>query len=353
MNRSLAHVENIKNISVIDGADNIECAHVLGWNVVVKKGQFKEGQKVIFFEIDSWVPRTVAPFLCNESVREYNGVDGVRLRTKRMRGVVSQGLVIDLPGDMLDFETGFDVTEQFNIQKWEQLIPANLSGNVRGNMPSLMRKTSQERIQNIFYEMKYDVLSGYVKDEWIIQEKLEGSSMQVARLNDCDGIVEYHVASRNWSLKLDQVGNSFINTANECRLIELLSKIVTSHPVFSIQGELIGPGIQGNIYNLNNLEFMIFDIWTGTRFLNLHELMEFKKLASSVGYDLKMVPMHLGTISGLFSPDSVIEDLLSLAEMKSSLNKNQWAEGIVVKNVHNPSISFKVISNKYLLKSGN
>jgi RNA ligase (TIGR02306 family) len=58
--RKLASVRRISDINNIDSADAIECARVDGWNVVVKKGEFKVGDLCIYCEIDSWIPKEVA-----------------------------------------------------------------------------------------------------------------------------------------------------------------------------------------------------------------------------------------------------------------------------------------------------
>jgi len=135
--RKLASVRTISDIQPIEGADDIEVATVDGWKVVVKKGEFEVGQAA---EIDSWVPHEIAPFLTrgNDEPREYNGVKGQRLRTIKLRGQVSQGLLLnywDFPEvanafhktrvitreEALDAKTNgpapFDVTEILGIQK--------------------------------------------------------------------------------------------------------------------------------------------------------------------------------------------------------------------------------------------
>lgn len=91
MERKLAKIVIIDAIHPIENADSIEVAQVGGRKVVVKKGEFEPLQKAVYFEIDSWIPELVAPFLFEG--KEFNGVKGARLRTKKIRGVISQGLV--------------------------------------------------------------------------------------------------------------------------------------------------------------------------------------------------------------------------------------------------------------------
>ena len=96
--RKLACVKRIDDLLPIEGADKIEVAVVGGWKVVVKKGDFKKGELAIYLEIDSWVPTEVAPSLtkAGNEPKEYNGVKGERLKSKKLRGIISQGLLLPL-----------------------------------------------------------------------------------------------------------------------------------------------------------------------------------------------------------------------------------------------------------------
>ena len=194
MSRKMASIRRIDSIRPIPGADAIEVATVGGWDVVVKRGEFAVGDLAVYIEIDSWVGHDLAPFLSKgNEPREYNGVRGERLRTVRLRGQVSQGLllsryiVLDRVGEIHE---GQDITELLGIQKWEAPIPASLAGDVRGAFPSFIPKTDQERIQNLTQE--FDTWNGL---EWEGSEKLDGSSMTVYHK---DG--DFGVCSRNWNL---------------------------------------------------------------------------------------------------------------------------------------------------------
>ncbi len=93
----MATIRRIDEIRPIEGADAIEAAVVGGWVVVIKKGEFKAGDLAVYLEIDSWVPHEIAPFLSKgQEPREYNGVKGERLRTVKLRGTTSQGLLLKL-----------------------------------------------------------------------------------------------------------------------------------------------------------------------------------------------------------------------------------------------------------------
>jgi len=329
MERKLASVKRITEVNKIEGADSIECAIVGGgWPVVIRKGEFSAGDLAIFCEIDSWVPYEVAPYLSKgNGPREFNGVKGERLRTIKLRGQLSQGLLLPIPA-ILEIEEGTDVTEELGIQKWEKPIPAQLRGQIRGSFPSWLRKTDQERIQNLDGKINWD-------DEYEVTIKLDGSSMTIWFK---DG--EWGVCSRNIDLKLDQEGNTFVDMAKKVvGSIEFPDNI-------AIQGELIGPGIQGNRENLKEHEFFVFDVWSIGRqcYWTPKDVRAFCTL-----FGLEHVPtIECCTLSefGITS----IADALYQAE-GPSLN-HPVREGLVFKRVDGLG-SFKAISNAFLLGDKN
>jgi len=157
MERKLATIRTIDDIRPIADADAIECAVVGGWTVVIKKGSFSVGDTAVYCEIDSWIPTSMAPFLSKgKEPRVYEGIAGERLRTVKLRGQVSQGLLLSLddviPGTH-SFDVGADVTEYLGIVKYDPPLPACLGGIAKGNFPSFIPKTDQERCQNLVSEI--------------------------------------------------------------------------------------------------------------------------------------------------------------------------------------------------------
>lgn len=323
--RKLASVRAVIDIQPIPGADAIECATVDGWKVVTKKGEFQPGQLATYFEIDSWIPEHVAPFLCKDK-REFNGIVGARLRTVKLRGQISQGLLLPAPEGASE---GDDLTELLGIQKYEPPIPTQLAGVARGNFPSFIPKTDQERIQNLRTDLERWSADGSL---WEVTEKLDGSSMTAYLFQD-----QFGVCSRNLDLT-ETDSNSFWNMARAAKLEELLRSVGRN---LALQGELIGPGIQGNIYALDKHHFRVFDIYDihAGRYLNPGER---ANLVSMLG--LESAPW-LGIIS---LRGCEIVDLLGAAEGPSTLNPKAEREGLVYKHVSSED-SFKVISNKFLL----
>lgn len=337
--RKLASIRKIDEIRPIKDADAIECAVLGGWTVVVKKGEYQPDDMAVYCEIDSWIPTELAPFLSKgKEPREFEGIKGERLRTVRLRGQLSQGLLLPesvaaqaiAPGEIFICEEGSDVTEVLGIKKWEAVLPAQLAGEAKGLFPSLIPRTDQERVQNLVEEVGAAREAGSLFE---ISEKLEGSSMTVYRIQG-----EFGVCSRNLDLR-ETEGNAFWATAR-AEGIESKMIAVDEHWDFALQGELIGPGIQGNIYKLSKPEFQVFDVYniqTG-KYLNPRERRE---LIERMG--LNHVPIIYGE-----STVSSVDELLAWAENKSCLNDNQEREGIVLKQT-NGGMSFKAISNKYLL----
>ena len=326
----MATVRVIDSILPIPDADSIECAVIGGWKVVTKKGEYQPGDLAIYCEIDSWIPHELAPFLSKGEPKEYNGIKGERLRTVRLRKQLSQGLL--LPYSILGKigSEGDDVSELLSIQKWEAPVNPQLAGQVKGNFPSQIPKTDQERVQNLKRE-----LESYDSVLFEVTEKMEGSSMTCYLI---DG--EFGVCSRNMDLKRDE-NNTFWKVAIEEDIEQKLRAYGADN--FAIQGELIGPGIQGNIYKLISHHFKVFDVYDIQE--GYYLLPEDRKtFVDAIG--LKHVPV-LGTHL-LVNPD--IDSILLSAEGASALNLKQEREGVVYKSM-NSQFSFKAISNKYLLKN--
>ena len=328
--RKMASVERVIEVVPIPGADSIEVFRVLGWQVVGRKNEFAVGDLVVYIAIDAWVPHELAPFLSKgQEPKEYNGVLGSKLRTVKLRGALSQGLLlpINFIGQQYHVE-GTDPSELLNIQKYDPPLPAQLAGEAIGLFPSFIQKTDQERIQNLVED--FDELKEL---DWEITEKLDGSSMTVFANQD-----DYGVCSRNLNLR-ETDGNTFWMVARRDRLIE---KISSTGRNLAFQGELIGPGIQGNPYKLGLHEFYLFDIFDIDNYSYLSPE-ERKEMADQLG--INMVPVLDETRT-----QETIEGVLKFAEDKSRINPKAEREGVVFKSVDG-KISFKAISNKFLLKT--
>ena len=359
--RKLASIREITEIRPIPDADAIECAYVGGWPVVVKKGEFQVGDLAVYCEIDSWVPHELAPFLSKDKEpREYNGVKGERLRTVKLRGQISQGLLIafsekedTILGSCYTLKTektaiklchpiGKDLTEILGIQKWEPPISAQLQGMIKGNFPSFIPKTDQERCQNVVS----NIFNKHKDETFEVTIKLDGSSCTIYVK---DG--EVGVCSRNLDLK-ETEGNSFWKAARDQNIVEALLTYneVTGHNI-ALQFELIGSGIQGNQEKIQGQRlylFDIFDIDTQTYMKPGHRLAFLEDILIANGAYIEHTPIwDLRTYVG--SRFTNVEALLSYAT-GPSLNPAVKREGLVFKS-YDSQFSFKAISNQWLLKN--
>lgn len=342
--RALASIRKIAEIFSIPNADKICAYRTDGWLIVDSVGKYNVGDLVVMCEIDSWVPTAIAPFLtkAGHEPKEFEGVKGERLRTVKLRGQVSQGLLLPLDVVVVLTETpkelmneGDDVTEILGIVKYEKPLPAALAGMAKGNFPSFIPKTDQPRIQNCTRQFE-EIL----KDSWSITEKLDGSSMTVyVNHNELDeeGAPKHGVCSRNLDLKFDEA-NSFWEAALKYKILD---KIKDTGRSLAIQGELVGEGIQGNSYKLIGRQFFCFDIWDidQQRYLLPTEMFS---LCNNL--EINTVP----EVASVYTVDTDIAGLLLEADGESFIGCRPKREGFVYKSNSKHDFSFKTISNTWL-----
>ena len=339
--RKLATVRRIDDIRPIPDADAIECAVIGGWSVVIKKGEYREGDIAVYCEIDSWIPHELAPFLSKgQEPREFEGIRGERLRTVKLRGQVSQGLLLPLhvlTNYGADLEIGDDVNSHLaahlQIVKYEPPVPAQLAGEVKGPFPGFISRTDQERIQNLsdeFAQWQYE------NAHWEVTEKLDGCSM-TAYVRDG----EFGVCSRNLELRHNET-NSLWRAAIAQDLKEI---ILSTGRNLALQGELVGEGIQSNLYKLKGQKFYLYDIFDidAGRYL----LPEERDVLFNSNHSFRVLRVPLLATERSLAP--TVEELLQWAEGKSELNPTAEREGVVFKR-HGSNASFKAISNRWLLK---
>lgn len=352
MTRKLVTIRKISDLQPIENADKIETAVIDGWECVVKKGEFKKNDLCVYFEIDSLLPDSnpLFSFLAKGSSVKKIQIDhkeysGYRLRTVKLRGKLSQGLALPLQTvfpekrilELIDDPTNtmtLDLSEELGVVKYEMPIPAHLAGIVKGDFPTFLQKTDEERIQNAIHLLKE---KGGTRI--YITEKLDGSSVTFYKKDN-----EFGVCSRNLELK-ESDSNSMWQFAKEHELQKNLENNVT------LQGEIIGPGIQKNPLKLSKIEVYIFNVYLieQQRYLELDEMIEY---CASLG--LKTVPI----VEKDIELPTDIKILLEKANEPSLIDPTVLREGIVVRarvesniriNGNMSRFSFKVLSNEYLL----
>lgn len=326
--RKLASVQRVLEKKQIAGACLIEAYRVNGWWVVDKKDAYEVGDLVVYCEVDSWIPHTLAPFLAKpgHSPREYLGVKGERLRTVKLKGQLSQGLLLPLVED--NSEEGQDFSEILGITKWEDTrYMANM--DARGNFPDFIPKTDQERVQNLDR-----TLEKYFGQSFEVTVKRDGSSLTAFVKGEESG-----VCSRNVNLKENEY-NVFWAVANS---LSLIPKILSTGRNLALQGELMSQKIQGNYEKVQGIEWNCFDIYDidARKYLLPKERRELCKQLN--------IP-HIKVVEEDFVLCHNVDQLLEMAE-GPGVNPGVKREGLVFK--HNKTdFSFKAISNSYLLKRG-
>jgi len=331
IDRKLATIQVIKDISSIKGADRIEVVKILGWKVVVEKDKFKIGEKIIYCEIDSLLPITEEyEFLRKTSYIKTESQEGFLLRSIRLRKQISQGLVLPINNNLIELPIGYDVSEFLNIIKYEVQIPDELKADVVGPIPSFILKTNEERIQSLsddFDEWKNEDISFYET------EKLDGRSTTMYLRNDVFG-----VCGRNWEYKRNP-DNLMWKFAIENKIEEKLRAYGKN---IAVQGELIGSGIEDNRYKLDYKTIKYFRVFNIDEY-KLEDYDSFVHIVKNV-----LIADTVPLICNEYKLPNTIDELLKHVEGKSVLTTTSKREGSVFKSLDS-SISFKVINNEYLI----
>ena len=344
--RKLASIQRIWNIEPIDGADRIELAHVLGWQCVVNKGQFKLMDPAVYFEVDSFLP--VAPefeFLRSSSYRKTDIMgEGFRLRTMKFRGQISQGLLLpvaafpEIPGDA---DLGMDVTEILHVRKWEIEERITTGGTMIGTLPVDVPHTDETRVQ-----AEPGLIQEFAGIEYYISTKMDGSSHSVSI--DGNG---FHVTGHNYEYKDD--GNSpFYEFVKGMGLREKMEAFAAENELntFTIQGELCAPGIQKNRLKLTKPEWYVFTVRENGKRAGLSRMLEICERLQLVHVPIEETGTDLPAVY------PTVEALLERAD--GNYPNGGKKEGIVIRPTEpvyceliGSELSMKVVSNKYLLKN--
>lgn len=367
MDRKLSHVEKVVAVNPIENADNIVCVQTLGWFCVAKKiDNIKVGDYVNYIEIDSITPMT--PFFTFMAERKY------RVRTIKLRKQISQGLVISYDNflqilkelgkekEKYKWEEGFDTTELLNITKYESPSDKEQNFTPKKNhnpiikfltrfswyrklfktksksFPNWISKTDEERIQNI-----PQILLN-TDNDWYVTEKLDGQSATYWYIHKF--IPEFGICSRTVR-KFEFDNSNWSKVAKQFNIKKILKNQKLD---IAIQGEILAPKIQGGKYHNNEkhidslqfpFDFYIFNIYDikNKRYFSLKQMQEFSKQTG-----LKLVPI-LETNRSLINN---LQEIINYSDGKSTL-ADTLREGLVWRK-QDQSISFKVISNKFLLK---
>lgn len=355
--QKIVSVEDIKFINAEgkeEVAANIVKVGVLGWSCVTQRSNgFKVGDLVCYFEIDSLLP--AKPEF--EFLRKKPEETQFRIKTIKLKGQIAQGLILPLsailPADCYEhgFEEGDDLTAYLGVEKYEPPIPAQLRGLVKGQFPWFLTKTDETRIQTC-----PNVLEKHKGKRFVVTEKVDGSSITAYCYPTSSGLpvdegntkdYQFGVCSRNMDLTFSE-DNAFWKAAIVLGLEEKLSAL--KKPV-AIQGELFGPGIQGNKLERKAVEVAWFHAYDPI-LKKYYDHEDMIKLFAELG--LTTVPI----LDDNFILDHTVDQLVTYSIGHSVLNdtKKILREGVVFKSYTEEyekalgRLSFKVINPNWLLK---
>lgn len=364
-----------------------------GWTVVVYHGDFKVGDLVLYFEIDSFIPATTGRFGWEKEscLTTFQGQRGYHVVSQMLSRELSQGLiqpVAALPEvkavlDALEREHGYGKAmavaqgadmafdDVLGVTKWE--VPFEAKGRVLGPAPTFFPRPACERAQNI-PDLFRGPRSSRSGDVFQITEKLDGVSMTAYRValgsrwhralpalpdglehqedgdvgKDGSGGARWGVASA--AQDLDRRGGDVYWQAAERLGLRGVLKKMAGHklPSLAVQGELVGPTVKNNSLGFDEgaeHQFFVFQIFDIER----QKYLDPRAVVTMCGeLGLPHVPvigyLRLGEFAGGLS------ELLAKAEGLSM--RGTTREGLVFKSMWDDGFAFKVISNKWLLEQG-
>lgn len=330
----LAYIETIREVRNHPNADKLDLAKVLGWQVIVKRDEYKEGDKVVFIATDTILPS--APW--SDFLKSKSSPDKpIRLNTIKLRGEYSSGLVLPLsilPEELRGSASDVDLGEALGVKKYVKEMPAQLQGVAKSNFPTHAAVKTDEDNGLTEIDFARGMLAECGFNGVTATKKLDGSSITVIVEN---GVIQ-HVCSRN--LSLIEGDSAFWIAARKLRLDGFTGVI---------QGELMGPRIQRNQLELTEPEMFAFQI---TRrdgsFMTYLEMLD---TADDLG--VKEVP--LADVPSNPNTPSTVEEWQEIADAQTlTVNgKTVPCEGIVIRpnsyeaNHRGRPKGFKLINRTY------
>lgn len=360
--QSLAHVEKIIGLAPIEGKDRIEIAQILGWQVIVQKG-YSVGDLVVYVEQDTVLPeKEKFEFLRSRCYSERQ--KGFRIRAMKMSGIISQGIVFPLSiiDDASKLKEGEDVTILLGVKKYSNEKELTISEprkqknkfvlwmlkyipftrmffkrKGKDKFPGFLHKTDEQRLENVPW-----VLEKFPDVFCYITEKLDGSSATYAKYKR-----KFYVCSRNLTI-------SYSDNSQWWRVAKMYDLKKSIPEGYAVQGEVIGEEIQGNKYNISDVDFYVFNIFEikKNRYLSFNEMLVF-----CAKYHFKMVPIL--RIKTKLSYNLLSQLWVEFSNDYSKINDKVLREGIVIRAMDNENryiskvgqiLSVKVINPEFMIK---
>ena len=314
---------------------------MLGWNVVITKGEFKLGERVVYVETDSLLPDKPEFAFMKSQKGKMKPV-----MAKKIRGVMSQGLIfpVSIIANNSDYNVGDDVTKVIGVIKYDPPEVVNYGVSPRvGSIPQCIEHTDEERIQS------YEAIELIKGKSFVVTEKVDGTSFTCYILDGHVGICTHHnEVSKTEPSVYQQIYKAY-------DLENSMKKVRDSVGFdFAIQGEIYGQSIQANKYQLKGIDLAVFNVINfenGEQYLPNHTI--------TVMLGLETVPFidFQFTIPSDIANDKLIDMLVERAKGKSILNPAHEREGLVFRmnefdrkslNTQRQRISFKAINPNFL-----
>lgn len=355
--RELTYFEEIVDIQPHYNADRLEVATVRGWKAVVLKDEFKIGDKIVYCEIDSILPENEEAFSFLEKYQ-------FRIRTQRLRGILSQGLIVNpnkvtsLKG--VEYEQGKCLDEIIGVKKYEK--PVKDPGFFQ-SIDYRVKETGAERIQNV----KSELLQFIKKQKnlsFTITEKIDGQSTTYLFKNNTLNVMLHSVSKGiyNFDTKVLTVNDKVYENEKALSYLKSFSQgkyVVENYNMFKdiatkyngiIQGEVIGRKTNGaisNYYKVNfDVDFYAFNVCD--LFGRKQDVQIAKNLGFKIAPTINDKDVYIEFDKFLNGDNNMTKLLEIVQDIKSNIS-NVGVEGVVIR-FNNDTPNIKIISNKFLLK---
>ncbi len=329
-------IVKIEKITMHPNANALSIATVLGdYPIIIKLGQFEINQLVSYIPIDS---------ILDIDRPEFNFLDKPRIKAKRLRGVYSQGLLIEAPEG---FKEGDSVVDYFGIKKhvypeeMEDILGMSEEERKKYCLPKidaqLLAKTRGGNAESPprgwsppYYDL--EALRKYYKafeenEEVVLMEKLDGSNSFYR-----------HDGERLWT-KSHNLFKKRPDNPEGCMWWEIairnnFEEKLAKYPQLGIYGECYGnvnpymydcPLVDGKVQK----KFRMFDIFdfSASKFIDYDDMVNI-----SNDLEIEMAPtIYKG-------PWLIDKSLYALAEQNSFLKSNipgatNIMEGFVIRPI--------------------
>lgn len=382
--RALAYTAKCGAIKPIEGADNIELMAVNGWNVIVRKGEFQEGDFCVYFEIDSKLP--MAEWSLFMAAKHY------KVKTMKLNKfkVISQGLALPLTSfDIyIPLEENIDLTDTLGVTysveednkrkaehtKYDKMRQRHLELFRKNKMvkwlfqrewgrkllfvflgkkkdsrgwPVWVAKTDEERCQNLPHLFPGD------DTKWIVTEKIDGTSTTFTMKRKIFKENDFYICSRNVVFDKPEKEcfyetNVYTEMADKYMIKQVLEEFLDDHKdlnFVTIQGETYGAGVQNRDYSIKEHDFMAFNLILGYKNGEVERLNPILMTKVLANYDIPCVPI----VNECYTLPVTCDELLDYAASEPSQVDGGMREGIVLRTLDGKQ-SFKAVSNEFLLK---